>query len=80
MFGIAKQKRLKAAIILAETCGVPGYIGLNATKSLIEALSKYLGIKIDTKDINGAISTVRTRAHEYDTPLKADEPTRHYLG
>ncbi len=80
LFGIAKQKRLKAAIILAETCGAPGYMGLNATKSLVEALSSYLGMKIDTKDIKGAISAVKKESHSADRLIEAEETTRHYIG
>ncbi len=61
----AKMKKLKGFSLLAETSGKPNAIGLRASKSIIEVLSKYLKIIISTKDIDKEIDNLRKReVHE----------------
>ena len=55
----AKIKKMKGFALLAETSGVQGAIGLRASKSILDVLSKYLKISISTHDLDNEIKNLK---------------------
>ncbi len=58
LLGLAKLKKMKGFALLAETSGLPGYIGLRAGREVINILNRYLKTKVSTKELDEEIAEI----------------------
>jgi uncharacterized protein (TIGR00162 family) len=60
MLSFGKLKKINGFALLSETISGPRALGLHAAESILEALTKYLNMRISLKDIRSDIKTMTT--------------------
>jgi predicted ATP-grasp superfamily ATP-dependent carboligase len=81
VYGVANQEGINASLLLAETSGMPGYLGLRAAYKLTNIVSKYTGLKIDTRELREEIEHPDAKTSDGELSYDKDEIERiHYIG
>jgi uncharacterized protein (TIGR00162 family) len=84
LLGMAKLKKMNAVALLAQTFGNPAYFGFRASKSILEVLMKYFGIKYSLKDIEKEIHEIEKKKKRKIKKIKSIKDTRthgvRYIG
>ncbi len=58
LLGLAKEKKIMAISILAETIGHPMYLGIKGAREIVKVLIKKLGLDITIKDMDKEIKSL----------------------
>jgi len=90
LVGLASQRDMKAACMLAETYGHPMYLGIKGARELLTALDKKLGLKLNLKKLEKEIKDIESemlkRAEHLPegqmagTFVKGKGPDMNYIG
>ncbi len=62
LVGLARQRNINAACLLAETYGHPLYLGIRGARELLKALDRKLGLKLNLKKLEREILDIEIEA------------------
>lgn len=75
LLGLAKQKKVPSAALLAETYIHPTYLGIKGAREILNILNKKLNLKINIKEIDKEVKEIEK---EIDKSEKINKVMRNY--
>ncbi len=64
LVGLAGQRNIKGVVLLAETLGVPNYLGIKESRELLTVLNSELNLGLDIKKLNKEVNLIEKEINE----------------
>ena len=82
LVGMAKERKIEASALLAETFGHPTYLGIMGAKALLKVISKKYNLSLDLSPLKESKNNFVTRAKELPriNPIKSIQQKTDYIG